>query len=704
MPHRTATEGHRVLIAAPFGRDAESVAALLQREGYDTCICVDTLALTDALDDDTGLVLLTEEALRGDIAPLEHALATQPAWSDVPFILLAAHRSAVMPRVESARRRLPNTATSVIVLERPIGSVSLLSAVEAAMRTRQKQFEIRDHMRNLSDSRKALEASESELRLIADSLPVLIAFVDRDYRYRFANKAYEDWFGHRVQDVIGSRVWDVVGNQAFEQRRASMEIALAGQECRLELPWQHMDGMTRDTEIRYLPRHAENGEVDGFHVFVLDITERKRAEDVLRQSAEKLEERVRERTGELQVEMANREKAEAALRQSQKMEAVGQLTGGIAHDFNNMLTGIIGSVDVIRRRLAAGRTDDLDRFMDAASVSANRAASLTQRLLAFSRRQSLDSKATDINALITSLSDLVSRTIDERSQLELTLDAGVALALTDSNQLESAILNLAINARDAMPYGGKLRIQTREAALDRKQVSTTNGLKPGRYVLISVSDTGVGMPPDLVERVFEPFFTTKPIGQGTGLGLSMVYGFAQQSGGQVRIHSVVGQGTSVTIYLPAATADQSPVAEPSPTATPQGNGQTVLLVEDDASVRLLVRDVLEELGYAALEAADPQAGVSLLCSGRKIDLMVSDVGLPGMNGRQLAEIARQEHPQLPVLFITGYAENAAIRSEFLGTNMDMITKPFSLDVLAAKIGEMLGEQGASGTVGKPLNS
>jgi PAS domain S-box-containing protein len=690
VTHRTAKHGQRVLIAAPFGRDAESVALLLGREGYATSICRDIPELTEALDDYTGAILLTEEALRGDMTLFQRALESQPAWSDVPFVLLAARKSGSMHRVDSVRNKLPAVATTVIVLERPVGSVSLISAVESAMRARQKQFEIRDRMLELSESRKALEASEAELRLIADSMPVLIAFVDASYRYRFANKAYEDWFGRRAQDVVGQTVWDLVGQPAFEERRVAMEEALAGKESRIELPLPRVDGTSRDCEIRYLPRRSENGEIDGFHVFVLDITERKQSEKVLRRAAEELEERVSERTRELHTEMANREKVEAALRQSHKMEAVGQLTGGIAHDFNNMLTGIIGSIDVIRRRLASGRTDDLDRFMDAASVSANRAASLTQRLLAFSRRQSLDSKATDVNALIASLEDLLSRTIDERSQLAMKLDKTISPALTDANQLESAILNLAINARDAMPDGGSLRIETREVTLDSGHVSASPGVKPGRYILITVSDSGVGMAPELIERVFEPFFTTKPIGQGTGLGLSMVYGFARQSGGQVRIHSEVGKGTSVTIYLPVAIGLEPSQDEALPNTTPMGHGQTVLLVEDDASVRLLVRDVLEELGYAALEAAEPQTGVALLSSKRTIDLMISDVGLPGMNGRQLAEIAREHHPDLPVLFITGYAENAAIRSGFLGTNMAMITKPFSLDVLAAKIGEMLG--------------
>jgi CheY-like chemotaxis protein/two-component sensor histidine kinase len=369
------------------------------------------------------------------------------------------------------------------------------------------------------------------------------------------------------------------------------------------------------------------------------------------------------------------------------MEAVGQLTGGIAHDFNNMLTGIIGSIDIMKRRMASNRYDDLDRFMNAASVSAQRAAGLTSRLLAFSRRQSLDSKPTDINALVLSLSDLLRRTMSENISIAIEAEPELPAGVADANQLESAILNLAINARDAMPDGGTLTIKTTVADLDEAYCRTHPGISPGRYVMIAVSDTGVGMTPELVEKVFEPFFTTKPIGQGTGLGLSMVYGFAQQSNGQVRIYSTPGEGTSVKIYLPATERNAARIADPI--GALQGGGQNVLLVEDDPSVRLLIGELLKELGYQAIEAPDAQAAIKHLKDSGPFDLMISDVGLPGLNGRQLAEIARQHHPAMPILFVTGYAENAAIRAGFVGTNMAMIGKPFQLETLAAKIGEML---------------
>ena len=420
----------------------------------------------------------------------------------------------------------------------------------------------------------------------------------------------------------------------------------------------------------------------------------------LADAAGQLETQVRERTAELEdalerlkAETAERERAEASLRQSQKMEAVGQLTGGIAHDFNNMLTGVIGSLDFMRRRLAAGKFKDLDRYLDTASASAARAASLTQRLLAFSRRQSLDPMPADINELIVSMSDLMDRAVNERIDLKLVLAPDLPAGVVDTHQLENAILNLVLNARDAMPEGGALTVETSTVDLDEAQAAARPGLSPGRYLVIAVSDTGVGMSPELIEKVFDPFFTTKPLGQGTGLGLSMVYGFARQSGGAAAIHSQVGVGTSVKLFLPTTDARPAPTTAVAGSA-PRGRGERVLVIEDDPAVRMLVREVLEELHYQAVEFADPLAAAPYLASDERIDLMISDVGLPGMSGRELAETARASRPDLPILFITGYAENAAIRAGFLGANMAMVSKPFSFEDLAAKVSQMIASPAA----------
>ncbi len=491
---------------------------------------------------------------------------------------------------------------------------------------------------------------------------------------------------------------------------------MRGNERARHIPIIFLTAGTADTQRRF--RGYEAGAVDFIHkpieadilrskaAVFFDLHQQRRQIQVQRDALEAstkaladaanhLEEQVRARTAELEdalarlkAETAEREQAEASLRQSQKMEAVGQLTGGIAHDFNNMLTGIIGSLDLMRRRIATGQVENLDRYMDIASASAGRAAALTHRLLAFSRRQTLDSKPVEINGLIHSMSNLLERAVNEKIDFEVVLAPDLPAGIVDPHQLENAILNLALNARDAMPDGGVLTVETSLVDLDEARVATRPGISPGRYVMVAVSDTGVGIAPDLIEKVFDPFFTTKPLGQGTGLGLSMVYGFVRQSGGQVRIHSQVGLGTSVKLYLPTTEARPA-AASIVASSAPHGHGERVLVVEDDAAVRMLVREVLEELQYYAVEFADPLAAVPYLKSEERIDLMICDVGLPGMDGRELAATARAHRPELPILFITGYAENAAIRSDFVGANMSMVAKPFSLDELGAKVSQMI---------------
>jgi hypothetical protein len=380
---------------------------------------------------------------------------------------------------------------------------------------------------------------------------------------------------------------------------------------------------------------------------------------------------------------------EEALLQSQKMEAVGQLTGGIAHDFNNLLTGIVGSLDLLQTRLTQGRTDNFGRYINAAMTSANRAAALTHRLLAFARRQPLIPKSVDVNQLVVSLEDLLRRTIGETIDLQIVAAADLWSTLCDPNQLESALLNLAINARDAMPDGGRLTIATSNARLD-SVTADTPALSPGDYVCITVTDTGVGMSAEVAARAFDPFFTTKPIGQGTGLGLSMIYGFARQSNGHVTIDSKIGQGATVRLYLPRHRSDIAALqASAAGTAEYAATGETVLVIEDEPVVRGVVLEMLAEQGYRTLEAVDGPSSLKILRSDERIDLLVTDVGLPGMNGRQVADQARESRPDLKILFITGYAENVAMADGFLQPGMEMITKPFDLDHLAQRIRAMI---------------
>jgi CheY-like chemotaxis protein len=371
------------------------------------------------------------------------------------------------------------------------------------------------------------------------------------------------------------------------------------------------------------------------------------------------------------------------------MEAVGQLTGGIAHDFNNLLTGIVGSLDLLQTRLNQGRTDNVARYINAAMTSANRAAALTHRLLAFARRQPLIPKGVDVNQLVVSLEDLLRRTMGETIDLEITARDDLRRTLCDPNQLESALLNLAINARDAMPDGGRLTISTANVRIDSVTAGTP-ALSPGDYICIAVTDSGVGMSAEVAARAFDPFFTTKPIGQGTGLGLSMIYGFARQSNGHAAIDSKIGQGTTVRLYLPRHHGDGTAAHVSTLRAAGHAaTGETVLVVEDEPVVRSVILEMLSERGYRTLDAVDGPSGLKILRSAERIDLLVTDVGLPGMSGRQLADQARETRPGLKILFITGYAESVAISDDFLQLGMEMITKPFDLDNLSQRIRGMI---------------
>lgn len=391
------------------------------------------------------------------------------------------------------------------------------------------------------------------------------------------------------------------------------------------------------------------------------------------------------RTG-VGVEMTAQRLLEQQLRQSQKMEAVGQLTGGLAHDFNNLLTGIMGSLEMLRLRVGQGRLEQLERYFEAAQGASRRAAALTHRLLAFSRRQTLEPMATDVNALINGMLELIGSTIGPQIHIDIQNEADLWLTQVDPNQLENALLNLCINARDAMALGGTLTIGTGNCNLTAKAAAELE-VPPGDYLTLSVSDTGSGMSGEVIAHAFDPFFTSKPTGKGTGLGLSMIYGFVRQSGGSIQIQSRLEVGTTMTLYLPRSTlsvsADATAPARPEALA---GRGETVLVIDDEPTVRMLISEVLEDLGYTALNAADGAEGLQLLQSARRIDLLVTDVGLPGgLNGRQVADAGRSLRHDLKVLFITGYAHNALLWEEQLDPGMHLLTKPFSMDDLASRI-------------------
>ncbi|MHA3737155.1 ATP-binding protein [Pseudomonas sp. Eth.TT006] len=412
--------------------------------------------------------------------------------------------------------------------------------------------------------------------------------------------------------------------------------------------------------------------------------ERDRALAALRALNDTLEQRVSARTAELM-------QAEEKLRQSQKMEAVGQLTGGLAHDFNNLLAGISGALELMGARIQQGRLSEVDKYMVTAQGAVKRAAALTHRLLAFSRRQTLDPRPTDVNLLMTGMTELIQRTVGPSIRLETIGAPQLWPTLVDASQLENALLNLCINARDAMPDGGRITIETTNLTMDA-ETARAQDMPEGQYLCLSVTDTGTGMPAEVIAKAFDPFFTTKPLGQGTGLGLSMIYGFAKQSGGQVRVHSQVGQGTTMSIYLPRHLGEPLPShddKDTAPTALPKA-GETILVVDDEPTVRAMLVEVLGDLGYRVIEAADSVAGLKVLRSQVQIDLLITDVGLPGgMNGRQLADAGREIRPNLTTLFITGYAENAVIGAGQLGPGMQVLTKPFAVDTLVARVSDLM---------------
>uniref|UniRef100_UPI0040388EBC ATP-binding protein n=1 Tax=Pseudomonas bambusae TaxID=3139142 RepID=UPI0040388EBC len=436
---------------------------------------------------------------------------------------------------------------------------------------------------------------------------------------------------------------------------------------------------------------AEDGTPLRFPGVLIDVEERRSMESerdkataALRALNDTLEQRVVERTADLM-------QAEEKLRQSQKMEAVGQLTGGIAHDFNNLLAGISGSLELMSSRILQGRFNDVEKYIIAAQAATRRAAALTHRLLAFSRRQTLDPRPTDVNALVLGITEMIQRTVGPAIHLQTVGAPQLWATRVDAGQLENALLNLCINARDAMPQGGTITLETSNQWLDA-DVAAAHDIPPGPYVSLSVTDTGTGMSPEVMSKAFDPFFTTKPIGQGTGLGLSMIYGFAKQSGGQVRAYSEVGKGSTLCIFLPRYNGDA--VTEENQACDPQSPAcaasETVLVVDDEPTVRMLLMDVLADQGYTVMEAADSVAGLKLLRSDVHIDLLITDVGLPGgMNGRQMADAGREVRPDLKTLFITGYAENAALGNGDLGTGMWVLTKPFAVDALTSRVRELM---------------
>jgi PAS domain S-box-containing protein len=670
--------GHCLLQISDVTVAAERERVLRQRQDARYAAAVDNAPDPILTTDESGVIQLANPAAALALGyepsllidrPIAELFEDAEAWNRV--WLRVASGEPVQPGIELVARRADGSASYVgVSAARWLNETR--SFITVILRDTNERHAAEAALRRLNETlEERVAATLAERKLLADIVETTDAFiqvVDTDYRLMAVNRAsakeFERAFG--VRPKVGDNVIELMAALPLEQAsaRSLWSRALAGEEFTTVQRFGPDTDGARYYELKFDALHDGSGRQIAAFQFVYDVTER------LEREAQLI-------------------RTEEALRQSQKMEAIGQLTGGIAHDFNNLLMGITGSMDILRRRIAAGRFHDTERFLDAATASANRAAALTHRLLAFARRQPLDPKAVDVNHLIGGIEDLIRRTLGEQVTLVTEMTADPWPIRSDPNQLENAVLNLAINARDAMVNGGRLTISTRNVEMAEPVRNGPEEIAGGDYLVICVSDTGAGIEPDLLERVVEPFFTTKPLGQGTGLGLSMIYGFVKQTGGHVRIESTVGVGTQVRLYFPRFIGTVVDEDAEAAGRTPAGSGETVLLVEDDAAVRLLIAELLRDLGYACVEATNAQGAMPILASGRALDLLITDVGLPGLNGRQLAEYARQQRPDLKVLFVTGYAESATGASPFLEPGMDMVTKPFTLDALALKIREIL---------------
>ncbi|KAF1007862.1 MAG: Blue-light-activated protein [Luteibacter sp.] len=574
-------------------------------------------------------------------------LRAMPTTALLPVI----HVSAASIDTGDLITGLDNGADAYLI--HPVDPDVLLATIGTLLRVRKAEDALRD--------------AETRFREIFTNIAAPIAVVDGSLKVMEANDAF--------RRLVGDEGCDESLPACFQEGQdamiAGMRDALHTQKRWRGVLAMHSAMGLREAEWRITPYRPGAG-----LVFVDDVTDQRRRErDQL--------ERIDTANTQLAIEIAERERTESQLLQAQKMDALGKLTGGIAHDFNNLLTSIITGIDLINRQVDAGHTDRVPRLADAALGSARRAAALTHRLLAFARQQPLDTRPTDLNERVRSLEDMLRRTIGEHMELVLELADGTAVANVDPNQFENAVINLVINARDAMPAGGAIRVGTATVCV-RGDAELTDG----DYVVLTVSDNGSGIPDDVIGKVFEPFFTTKPLGQGTGLGLSMIYGFARQSGGQAHIRSTAGQGTDVSMLLPASTQAVQDIPKVG-RRVETGRGERILLVEDTASLRMMAAEILTAGGYECVARAEPEEALHLLRGDEPFDLLLTDVGMPGMSGRELADVARAWRPTLPVLFMTGYAENAMERARFLGEGMDMITKPFEIDDLLVRVGRML---------------
>ena len=650
----------RALILAPGGRDARIAADMLMEAGIKSVVCTSLDQVIGELRPGAGFGLITEEVIAGaNLHPLNAWLEAQPEWSDFPFILLTRRGGGIERNPAAAR--LLGTLGNVAFLERPFHPTTLISLAQSALRGRRRQYEARARLVALSELAQSLECQvEERTAELTAGQARLRAIFETNYQYQGllaldgtlldANQTSLDGIEAKAEDVINRKFWDTPWFTETpgmpESVRAAVATVAAGETIRQELHIK-LPGGWRSFDFGMRPVCDSEGDVIAIVPEAVDITERRLAED--------------------------------ALRQSQKLEAMGQLTGGVAHDFNNLLTPILGGLDLLNRN---GIGNDRERrLIDGALQSAERAKTLVQRLLAFARRQPLKPRPVDIAALVLDMGHLIASTTGP--QIKVVVEAGDDLpaAMADANQLEMALLNLSVNARDAMPDGGTLRITVSTETLGPVHEAL---LPPGDYIRLSVADTGMGMDEDTIARAIEPFFSTKGIGKGTGLGLSMVHGLASQLGGALTLASKPGVGTNIELWLPISREGTQADELAGIAASPCGHEGTVLLVDDELLVRASTAQMLSDLGYRVVEAASAAEALRLIEDGEAIDLLITDHLMPGMIGTDLARAIGDFHPALPVLIVSGYADVDGIDPD-----LHRLTKPFRLEELAGKIAEVI---------------
>jgi PAS domain S-box-containing protein len=676
----------RAVILAPTGRDGSVAAALIKEAGYYANICSDLAALLREMEGGAGLAVIADEAIKtADLRGLMRWLNEQPAWSDFPIVLLT-HQGGGPERNPDAAR-LGQVLGNVTFIERPFHPTTLVSVVGSAVRGRRRQYETRRILADLTESEGLLQTAldAGHLGTLELHLPEFELQASDTCKAFFGRKPGEAF---SYQDLLAA-----VHPDDRARRLEVLNLAIAtGSDYSMEYRNIWPDGSQHWVDVRARAVRRPDGSLKSLVGVSSDITARKIAEiereTLLEQLAAErtalaeltatLEQRVDQRTADLMKEVAARERAQEQLRQAQKMETIGQLTGGVAHDFNNLLMAVMGNLDLLRKRLP----DDprLRRLIDGALQGAERGATLTQRLLAFARQQDLKAVPVDLRVLLQGMIDLLERSLGPRVGLRLDIPPGLPAARVDANQLELAVLNLAINARDAMPDGGSIDIKVTES-----RVSGDPALKAGRYLKLSVIDNGTGMPAEILQRAIEPFFSSKPLGKGTGLGLSMVHGIAVQLGGALQLSSAEGKGTTATLLLPAASAVPE-TESPALTAQKVHRSAVILFVDDDPLIAMSTTEMLEDLGHRVIGANSGRHALDILKSEQPIDLMMTDHVMPGMTGVELATASRKVRPSLPILLATGYAELPE------GAQLDLprLAKPYHQDELRDRLEQLLG--------------